>query len=109
MKIVDRYIYNGDILIRENNIEELNNIYKSLLEELPQFDLSYLFQKLFLKACLYGNKNTINWFINIYNNEMNDISKIGIRHTLTYGKYLIKKRKDDKNNKLYNWYITIKF
>ena len=104
MKLVDRYINYGEILIRENNTEELNNIYISLLNESPKFDLAYLFQKLFLKACLYGNKNTINWFINIYDKEMNSISKIGIRHTLTYGKYLIKKRKDKK---LYNWYITV--
>tara|TARA_A100001015_G_C14970497_1_gene704888 strand:+ start:255 stop:572 length:318 start_codon:yes stop_codon:yes gene_type:complete len=103
MKKINLIIKEGEILIKENNVYELEIIYKQILEEENNFDLGYLFQKLFLKACIYGNKETILWFINIYNN-MDFISKSAYKHTLNYAKYLIKKRRD---NELYKWYIKI--
>ena len=106
MKLIDSYIHQADILIKENNIEELQNTYNDLIntkEQLP-FDLAVLFQKLYLKACLYGNKNTINWFINIYKNEMCPISKIHQKSTINYSKHLIRKRNNDE---LFKWFNRV--
>ena len=76
MRLINSYIQEGHVLIKENNIHQLEIFYKQIIKTQLPFDLNVLFQKLFLKACLYGNKNTINWFINIYKNEMCPISKI---------------------------------
>tara|TARA_Y100000389_G_C17460886_1_gene521606 strand:- start:2390 stop:2740 length:351 start_codon:yes stop_codon:yes gene_type:complete len=116
MQLVDTYIRQGRILIKENNIEELDNIYTGILEKYNEnkagFDMTYLFQKLFLIACQYGNKDTISWFFTIYKRDMSDINKIAVKHTFVYAKYLINKRKNKEliscYNVLFNKFITEK-
>tara|TARA_Y100000389_G_scaffold203960_1_gene254280 strand:+ start:5432 stop:5758 length:327 start_codon:yes stop_codon:yes gene_type:complete len=104
MKIIDTFINEGDILIRENNIDELYNLFQYLLhQEEYTMNLEYLFQKLFLKSIIYGNKDTIMLFINIYNNHMNQLSKKSQLPTIKYAKTLIKKRQKS----LAQWYCAI--
>lgn len=103
MITLDDILQEGDVLIKENNVEELSNVYESVREQDLSFDMGYVFQKLFLKACLYGNRDTISWFFFIYKRDLTDMSKIAYRHTLYYGKYLIKKRKDKE---LFKWYSS---
>ena len=106
MKTVNALIEHGTILIHEQNVDELNNMYNNLLSQsLCQldFDIGFLFQKLFLKACLYGNIDILYLFFKIYE-KMPDIPKITQWHSLVYGKYLVKTRKDNNLLQEYNKY-----
>ena len=106
MKIVDEYIELGETLVRENNVEELSHFFTKLDSEDLKFDILYLFQKLFLKGCLYGNQNTIELFLNIYKFHMSELQQINTRSTIIYGKYLIRKRKDENLENFYNNYYN---
>ena len=101
MKTVDYYISLGGDLIKENNLDELKNIYNFLKTQDLNFDIGYLYQKLFLKACNHANKSILSWFLIIYEKDMSVMDKIAYKHTMIYGKYLIAKK---KNKTLLKWY-----
>ena len=98
------YIEYCSTLIQKNNITELNTIYNDFIDKNQDmnFDIGYVYQKLFLKACLYGTKEILKWFLNVYKNKLPPIIHITQKHTLIYGKYLIHKKRD-KN--MYKWYV----
>lgn len=94
MKVVSHYVRIGRQLVIENNIDQLEQILGELNEEEPVFDFNYLFQKLFLAACFYGNQTTIFWFLGLYKN-MNELDKLILKQALVYGKYVTHRRKDE--------------
>lgn len=103
MRLIDVYIREATEMIKQNNIVQLASVYEYIQSQDDlEFDITFLFQKLFLNACLYGNSSTIEWFLSLYS-KLPATSVIAIRHTLVYGKYLIKKR---KNKQLYEWYVS---
>ena len=103
MKTVDVYIEHCSVLIKENNTIELNQFYNELIKKNSNinFDIGYIYQKLFLKACLYGSKEILEWFLDIYINKMSFITRITHKHALVYGKYLIQKKRTEE---IYTWY-----
>ena len=92
MKTVNAYIEHCSVLIKENNVDELNNFYAETIEKHTiNFDIGYLYQKLFLKACLYSSKEMLAWFLDIYV-KMPHVTRIAHKHVFVYGKYLIQKK-----------------
>jgi hypothetical protein len=92
---------NNDTIIRkakdcidDNNYERLQEIYERLIKEnrekreyRPNFE--YVFQKIYLYACIKGDKDVIEWMKRIYE-TFGDVEKIALKPTLIYGKYILK-------------------
>ena len=93
-------------LIKEENLKELKEYYNNLsntdliISNLIGYE--YIFQKIFIYACQYGNKEIIEWLFKIYE-EMDNIRKIGLRQLFFYGKYQLKSNKNYKDKDI-NWY-----
>lgn len=87
--------------INNDDLKNLDMYYESILSLNSDYKLNfeYIYKNIFLYSCNKENKNILNWLFNIYN-KFNDLSKIGLKHTHIYGKFLINK----KNIELYEWY-----
>jgi len=98
-------------IIENENLQELKEYYNTL-DEYEIFisntiPYELIFQKIFIHACNYGNKEIIEWLVEKYN-EMDNIRKIALRQLFFYGKYILKKNKKYKeNNEVIEWYETI--
>lgn len=98
-------------MIEKENLDGLKEYYLTL-DENDKFisdtlAYEYIFQKIYIHACNYGNKDIIEWLIDIYE-LMDNIRKIGMRQLFFYGKYILKKNKKYKNDKkIFEWYETI--
>ena len=76
---------------------DLNNL-KILSENLPEYiPREYMFKQVFLSACIHSKSEIIEWMLHVYR-TMDPVAQIGLRHTLTYGKYMI------KNPGVKSWY-----
>ena len=98
-------------MIEKENLHGLKEYYNNLNEKelfISNFiAYEYIFQKIYIHACNYGNKEILEWLIEKYD-EMDNIRKIGLRQLFFYGKYILKKNKKYKNNKeIFNWYESI--
>ena len=68
---------------------DLNNL-KILSENLPEYvPREYLFKQVYLSACTHNKSEIIEWLLGVYR-RMDPVAQIGLKHTLTYGKYIIK-------------------
>jgi hypothetical protein len=98
-------------IIENENLQELKEYYNTL-DEYEIFisntiPYELIFQKIFIHACNYGNKEIIEWLVEKYN-EMDNIRKIALRQLFFYGKYILKKNKKYKeDNKVIDWYESI--
>ena len=98
-------------MIENDNLKDLKEYYLNLNEyEIfisNTIAYEYIFQKIYIHACNYGNKETIEWLIERYI-EMDNIRKIALRQLFYYGKYILKKNKKFKNDeKIFKWYEII--
>ena len=81
----------------------LNEMYNDIKEYITrnneiEISIPNIFIKLFYFSCIKNKKDCIEYLINIYINDMDTVTKVGLRQSFYYGKYLI------KDKKLYNWY-----
>ena len=49
----------------------------------------WLFQKVYLHACLKKKKHIVDWLMEVYNNELDDITKISLKQLFPYGRWLL--------------------
>ena len=80
--------------VKAGDLDGLKGIYADLPEYMNR---EYLFKQVFLSACTHEKPDIIYWLYMIFL-SMNPFTQVAIRHTLTYGKYIIK----DKSIK--KWY-----
>jgi hypothetical protein len=58
-----------------------------------QIPTEYVFQQVYIHACLKQRPELAQWLKdNVYELYLDDIQKIGIRQTFSYGKYLLNKK-----------------
>jgi uncharacterized protein YktB (UPF0637 family) len=98
-------------IIENENLQKLKEYYNTLDKHeifiSNTIPYEYIFQKLFIHACNYGNKEIIEWLIEKYY-EMDNIRKIALRQLFFYGKYILKKNKKYKeDNEIIKWYDNI--
>ena len=75
-------------LIEEDNLEELQRIYA---EELDQpFPWEYVYQKLYLHACLKKKRQIVEWMNGLFE-VFDPIQQIALRQMFSYGRYLLAK------------------
>ena len=90
---------NQDILrtcktfIDANDVPGLHAYYRELMQtEFPQEpDWSWLFQKLYLHACLRGHAPIAEWLHGALFPMLDPIQQIALRQTFPYGRYLLAK------------------
>lgn len=82
-----------------NGLKELcQNIENNINTSEYQINFQNIFQKLLLHACTKNSKECIIFLINLYFEKFDVVTKIALRQSFFYGKYLIK----DKPTKA--WY-----
>ena len=75
--------------IDDNNINGLQEFSMSLLEF--NYDWPYLFQKVYLHACLKKRPDMAEWLHTAMYSKMDKIQQIALRQVFPYGKYLLTK------------------
>ena len=75
--------------INENNFVNLQEFSSSLLDF--NFDWPYLFQKVYLHACLKKRSDMAEWLHATMYSKMDPIQQIALRQVFPYGKYLLTK------------------
>lgn len=81
--VFKRYVETGAIESCSAYLEELQATGQHIAWD-------YIFQKVYLHACLKKQKPIVDWMHGLYE-TMNDMEKIAIRHVFSYGQYLISK------------------
>jgi hypothetical protein len=72
----------------------LQTLFIEAQEELQhnQIDWAYIFQKVYVHACLHGHRETAKWLRDIFEEKADAISKIAYRQTYAYANSLLKKK-----------------
>ena len=77
------------------NLSGIQHVWNSLsdyeFEEQP--DWVYLFQKIYLHACLKHQPQIAEWMQHVLFPKMDPIQQIALRQVFSYGKYLLKRKK----------------
>lgn len=76
-------------LIERNSLESLKEFYNSLQQE--TIDWQYIFLKVYLHACLKQRREIVTWLEEVYE-TFDPISKIALRQTFPYGRFLLQRR-----------------
>jgi hypothetical protein len=75
-------------LVEEDNLDELQIWYEQHKDE--TFAWEYIFQKIYLHACLKKKKEIVEWLQTLFS-SFDPIQQIGIRQMFSYGRYLMSK------------------
>jgi hypothetical protein len=75
-------------LIEKDNLEGLQEFYLENAHENYPWD--YLYQKLYLHACLKKNHRIVQWMNELFE-KFDPIQKIALRQMFSYGRYLLAK------------------
>lgn len=86
--MVEEIIFSFKQYINDNNIEACKTYYQHLKDENYNLPFDYLFQKVYLHACLKHRKEIVYWLMIVYE-ELPEIEKIAIRQTFPYGRHLL--------------------
>ena len=73
--------------IDKDDLKEVQEMYDSIDFNDSQIPWDYVFQKVYLYACLKKKQKFIAWFENIFY-QFNQIQQSSIRHTLNYGRFI---------------------
>ncbi len=82
-------------LINQNLDTEFKDYVNFLIKNAKNYQLpvEYVFQQVYIHACLKRRPELAQWLKdNVYELYLDDIQKIGIRQTFSYGKYLLNKK-----------------
>ena len=86
------------IYIRHNDLDMLKTYYANLQDPeiliISGIAYEYIYQKIFLYTCIIGSDEILKWLTETYF-EFDDISKIALRQSFFYGKYLLKTYKHE--------------
>tara|TARA_B100000925_G_scaffold286521_1_gene264388 strand:- start:683 stop:1045 length:363 start_codon:yes stop_codon:yes gene_type:complete len=100
-------------LINLGNVQGVKDYINDYIANINSLDYKIdqldIFKLIFNHSCSRGNKELIEWFLELYLNYFNDIEKIAARQLFFYGKYVIinESRYNIKNkNSLIHWYDT---
>ena len=89
--------------IDQNDVQGVKDYINDTINEMLKLDYKIdrldIFKNIFNHSCSRGNKELIEWFLELYLNHFSDIEKIAIRQLFFYGKYIIM---NDVRNKIKN-------
>ncbi len=64
---------------------------QELLETYEDVPWDYIFQKVYLHACLKKQKQIVDWLMFVFN-DLPPIQQIAVRQVFSYGKYLLERK-----------------
>lgn len=85
---MDDFIRYCKVLIEENNLDYLQDYYLQNRDE--AFAWEYVYQKLYLHACLKKKYEIVEWMKGLFR-SFDPIQQIALRQMFSYGKYLLAK------------------
>lgn len=79
--------------IEENNLYALQSTYQEFITSFntEHTDWPYIFQKIYLHACLKGCKEISEWLEKTLYPQMDPIQKIALRQVFPYGRHLLQR------------------
>ncbi len=84
------YIKNLKLLIDKNDIEAFKEyVFEESIEE--NIDFAYIFQKVYLHACLLKRREIADWMRQNCFEYLSPIEQISIRQMFSYGNHLLNK------------------
>lgn len=86
--VIHSFIQMCKEMIERDNLEGLQEFYTEYGEE--PFAWDYVYQKLYLHACLKKKVRIVEWLRDIFS-EFGPIQQIALRQMFPYGKYLLAK------------------
>jgi trans-aconitate methyltransferase len=75
-------------MIEKDNLEGLQEYYAEYSHE--NFPWDYIYQKLYLHACLKKKQRIVDWLTSLYS-SFDPIQQIALRQMFSYGRYLLAK------------------
>jgi hypothetical protein len=78
-----------------SDLHALQSLFHTIQHEdlvTQKIDWSYIFQKVYLHACLHGHRDTAKWLRDTFEASADPISKIAYRQTYAYANVLLKKK-----------------
>jgi len=85
---IKNIINKGDLTALQTHYADLQNGY-DWSERAP--DWPYVLQKVYLHACLKRRRDMATWLEGLFVSVMDPIQQIAYRHTLNYGRVLLRK------------------
>ena len=95
LRITQTIVQDCKKYIEENNLNHLQEIYKSVTSDFDQvqhLDWPMIFHKLYLHACLKRKHEVAEWFEKTLYPKMDPIQQIALRQIFPYGKHLLGKK-----------------
>jgi hypothetical protein len=78
------------IYVNAGNLEACQSYFAELHAEYEDLPLDYLFQKVYIHACLKKQVAIVDWLMEMYE-TLDPIQKIAIRQVFSYGRHLLKR------------------
>jgi hypothetical protein len=85
---MEAFLKESKKLIENDNLEGLQEYYLENQDE--NFPWEYVYQKLYLHACLKKQHRIVDWMKPLFD-HFDPIQQIGIRQMFSYGRYLLAK------------------
>lgn len=86
----------GDLktFVESNNLEAIQNYVSALQnEEINRsVEWDYLFQKVYLHACLKKRREVADWIESVCFPQLPEIQQMAVRQVFSYGRYLLNKK-----------------
>ncbi len=76
--------------IEEGNLEYLKEYLQNLLQDDREHDWPVIFHRVYLHACLKGQRDVADWLTNSVYPIMEPIQKIALRQIFSYGNHLLR-------------------
>ena len=73
------------------DIECLQNFWQ-VIEKTNSIDWAYIFQKLYIHACLHGHREVAVWLRETFEKSADPLTQIAYRQTYTYANILLEKK-----------------
>jgi hypothetical protein len=89
---LDTVLQMGKLLVERGDLSGLQQAIMEIRggeEDVGSLDLPTLFQKVYLHACLKGQRGIVEWLQNFVFPTLDPIQQIALRQGFAYGRYLL--------------------
>jgi hypothetical protein len=76
--------------VEDGNLDYLTVFLQNLVQEDREYDWPFIFQKVYLHACLKGKREIAEWLEHSVYPTMEPIQKIALRQIFSYGNHLLR-------------------
>lgn len=88
--MADEIVRNFKSYVNAGKLESCQDYVHTLREEYEALPWDYIYEKVYLHACLRKQKHIVDWLLELYK-ELNPIEQIALRQIFPYGRYLLTK------------------